>query len=267
MLTQIPRNSPIVWGLMWQAIGGAIAWPLYFFFHLLWTESQPSQIQPVLLPEARAIPLSFLAGAIFPAVLGMLPTWMTRSPRAHQFILAAWQLDPVWVSVFHAGLTMLFSLLPRSEGDTRAAVWWTRLSFLVAAATCAIGHLYVLGRILISENERLSFTRMYVPRLLTGPADSTSQLARGPWLFLQYDFIIYSLASLSWVFILLSRMKPRVSWIDRLNLSLLMFLGAVSLGPGTVVSLALWWREGEMSQSRDQRGSRRSKQSGYKLKK
>lgn len=251
---------------MWQAIGGAIAWPLYFFFHLIWIESQPPQIQPVPLPSARAIPLSFLAGAIFPAVLGMLPTWVVRSPRAHQVILAAWQLDPVWVSVFHATLTLFFGFLPCSEGDALAAVWWTRSSFLVAAATCATGHLYVLGQILISEDKRLSFTRMYVPRPLTGPPDSTNQLARGPWLFLQYDLIIYSLASLSWVFILLSRTKPTASWKDRVKLSLLMFLGAVSLGPGTVVSLALWWREGKMSQSRDQHGFRRTKQSGYKFK-
>ncbi|KAL4942552.1 hypothetical protein BDV06DRAFT_235395 [Aspergillus oleicola] len=236
-------GRPIVWGLMWQAVGGAIAWPLYFFVHLLWTESQPHQIQlqPVSLPAARALPLSFLTGAILPAVIGMLPTWTgattTRSPRAHQFILAAWQLDPIWVSILHATLTMLFSSRPCSSER--------------------VGHLYVLARMMLSENnEVLSFARMYVPHL-AGPGDYTTnqlQLARGPWLFLQYDFIIYSLASLSWVLILLSRMEqPAVSWLGRTKLVLLMALGSIGFGPGTVVSLALWWREGTMAQLRDRR--------------
>lgn len=205
------------------------------------------------LEKARALPLSFILGAVVPAVVGMAPTWFgpeVRSAEAHQTILAAWQPDPLWVSwilmgTVHAGAWFL----GRSAGtadDRRKVHWWVRASYLLAALSSTLGHLYVVGRIVRSDSEAVSFVRMYVPFPITGPAGTNTNIfVRGPWLFLQYDLIIISLSSLSWAFLLLGP-TPLGQRLSRPILGLIVLAGALTIGPGATVSLALFVREGQL---------------------
>ncbi|PLB51427.1 hypothetical protein P170DRAFT_433435 [Aspergillus steynii IBT 23096] len=247
--------KPVLWGLLWQAIGGAIAWPIYFFYHIRWFNTRQGPLRPVSLPSAKALPFSFLLGAVLPAVIGMLPTWLPRLPHTHQSILAAWQPDPVWVAVIQAGFTKLFS----SPEDASKAVWWTKASLLLSAVACTIGHTYTMWTVLTSSDERLSFARMYIPHLVDGPRDAAALLASGPWLFLQYDLIIYSLASVSWAYLLVARLVTPGALPRLVVLPALFVLGSVILGPGAAVSLALFWREGTVIVNRkDAKLSKRS---------
>ena len=214
---------------------------------------QDKIVRAVDLEKARVLPLSFILGAVVPAVVGMASTWFgpqVRSAKAHQTILAAWQLDPLWVSwilmgTVHAGAWFL----GRSTGtadDRRKAYWWVRASYLLAAISSILGHLYVVGRIIRSDSEAVNFMRMYMPFPVTGPAGTkTNIFVRGPWLFLQYDLIIITLSSLSWAFLLLGQtsLGQRVSrWI----LGLIILAGSLTIGPGATVSLALFVREGQL---------------------
>ena len=205
------------------------------------------------LEKARFLPLSFILGAVVPAVVGMAPTWFgpeLRSAEMHQILLAAWQPDPIWVSwTLQAAAYAGTHFIGRSAGtpeDRRKAYWWVRVSYLLAAILSALGHLYVVSRIISSYGETVNFTRMYVPFPITGPAGTASNIfARGPWLFLQYDFLIISLSSLSWAYLLLRQ----TAWAQRFSrgiLGLIMFVGTVTIGPGASVSLALFVRESQL---------------------
>jgi hypothetical protein len=242
----LTSNSPIIWGLLWQAFGAAVALPLYYYYHLRWVNATCDRLRSTELASARALPLSFSLGALLPAIIGMLPTWYPRSNELHQSVLAVWQPDPVWVSVIQSALVVVFQT---TECSDATAVWWARFSYLMAAASSASGHLYTAGSILLSTDPALDFVRVYVPFLFSGPQGAQERLANGPWLFLQYDLIIISLSSLSWAYILVDRLLAKGAIIRRL-LPVIFLVGGVVLGAGAVVSLTLLWRERELQRKR-----------------
>ncbi|RYP90069.1 hypothetical protein DL770_003808 [Monosporascus sp. CRB-9-2] len=240
---------PVIFGILWQCFGAAISLPLYYACHLIWvTETEVYRVRN--LNKARAIPFSFLIGAIIPALIGMAPTWNgpdSRSVIVHQTILAIWQPDPIWVAWIQMGLqNMTWWLRGQTGPDVRKpthnSFLWIRGSYLLAAVSSAVGHLYSVGRVLTSNDPSTNFVRMYVPFPFTGPAGVSDILIRGPWLFLQYDLIIIGLSSMSWAFILLAR-TPARQRPSKLTLVLLMLAGYVTIGPGATVSLALYARE------------------------
>ncbi|KAI0157189.1 hypothetical protein GGR52DRAFT_565590 [Hypoxylon sp. FL1284] len=243
-------QRPIIFGLLWQCFGAAISLPLYYAVHVSSGAIHGASANARHLHKARAIPFSFLLGAIVPAVIGMAPTWQepeSRSPTTHQTILAAWQPDPVWVSLIQASLAWIFSQFP-SRGDEKPKVYaCIRSSYLLGALSSATGHLYTVARVMSSENEGTNFWRMYVPfpGLLNGPSGVSGILIRGPWLFLQYDLIIIGLSSLSWAYYLLSQTRG----LSGTGLMLAMLVGAVTIGPGATVSLALYAREKSLFES------------------
>ena len=242
--------SPIIWGLLWQAFGAAISLPLYYYHHLKWLDEKARELDSASLPSARALPISFIVGALLPAILGMPPTWIHRSALSHQNILAAWQPDPVWVSLIQASAVAIFSRYSFGpDRDGKRAAWWTRASFLIAAVSSAAGHLYVLSTIMLTRDPMVGFKRMYVPISSNGPGELNKKLASGPWLFLQYDLIIIALSSLSWAYLLVDRLLAN-NFSLRKVLWLGFFFGGLVLGPGATVSLALFWREGKLEQRR-----------------
>ena len=239
--------SPIIWGTLWQCFGAAIALPLYFSRHLTWVATQkPSALVPAA-HHMQALPASFLLGAVLPGVIGMMPAWVARSPFAHQNVLAAWQPDPLWVSLLQTGGIWLASSIASSATIEPAKLLTsTRRCYLLAATSSALGHMYVMLSVLGSDDPQLGFARMYVPHLYEGPTGASASIfVRGPWLFLQYDLIIIALSCLSWVYVLLaSRAGGTTSW--KLKCFAGIVLVAATLGPGAAVSLALWVREGQL---------------------
>jgi len=247
----------VIWATIWQAFGAAISLPLYFARHLDWLNQTSVQPQAVSEASSQALPFSFALGAIIPAIIGMLPAWIepsTRSSRTQQIILAAWQPDPLWVSMIQHSLVAIISW--HAKNKERKPHRWARTSFLLAAASSAIGHLYVKTVILTSTNCIYRFTRMYVPSLSSGPSKTTNVLVRGPWLFLQYDLIIISLSSLSWVYLLLRRLHYD-GVPTRIRLVAYLLLGTLTIGSGATVSLALFWREGQLQRLRDMKKTSR----------
>ncbi|KAJ5918462.1 hypothetical protein N7466_010454 [Penicillium verhagenii] len=245
-------SRPILWGLLWQAAGAAISLPLFYYHHLKWISNVGAH--KVGAPDstsADVLSLSFLLGAVAPAVIGMLPTWGPREDIRHQKILAAWQPDPVWVSIFQVIFIAILSQARRGNIDAhlnrRRGVYFV---YGLAALSSAIGHLYASIVIYRSSDLELTWSRIYIPNLFHGPPDATTLLAKGPWLFLQYDLIIIALSSLSWAYVVACRSSDRQSSV-RLFLPFLLFIGQVVLGAGATVSLVLLWRETVMARKED----------------
>ena len=198
------------------------------------------------------MPFSFSIGAVLPVVIGMLPMWVERSTMAHQNILAVWQLDPLWVSIIQFTLMSGLSKAFRSgRRDPALSHHWVGTSYLAAALFSAAGHIYALAIATFSSDPGLSVAGMYVPFVRTAFAGEADRLLNGPWLFLQFDFIIIAIASLSWVYLLLVDMMDTQK-ISRGMLMLAFFVCSVVVGPGATVSVALFWREGLMERLRKQ---------------
>ena len=214
---------------------------------------------PVSLADAHALPISFAFGAILPALIGMLPTWINRSALAHQNVLAVWQLDPFWVSACQAATAMLFSRMQTpTKNDEKLAVWWTRASYLMAAACSAVSHLYAVNSI-VSNYGSADLIRAYIPSLRRGPSGMDDRLVSGPWLFLQYDLMIIALSSLSWAYVLVKDLVHDIAF-PTIALPLIFAGVGLVLGPGTAVSVPLFWREGIRQQERAKaNGSPKSK--------
>lgn len=238
-----------------QLVGGAISLPLYYAYHILWVDGAEA-LRVRDQHAAKALPFSFLLGAVLPAILGCAPTWNgpeSRAPEVHQKYLAFFQVDPLWVALTQTLLESLLRWLSSAEGEdprqspTRAQRW-TRASYLLAAASSAIGRLYTVARIYTSTDERTNLVRMRVPRPLQGPTGGRPDLlARGPFQFLQFDITIYEIASLVWAFLLLSRL-PNRPLMPNLKLAFMMLIGYLTIGAGATVSLALYTREARLQE-------------------
>ncbi|KAI0438132.1 hypothetical protein F4803DRAFT_111941 [Xylaria telfairii] len=242
--------TPLFFATLSQVLGGAISLPFYYAYHILWIDS--AEILRVRDQDAAgALPFSFLLGAIVPLILGCAPTWAgpdSRSPEAHQKYLAFFQVDPLWVTLVQTIAATLFRWLRSTEsGDLarapKTAHRWTRASYLLAAASSAIGRLYTVARLCTSSEEGTTLARMRIPYAPAGPTGGLPDaLARGTFLYLQFDVPIFEFASLAWAFVLLLRAPKQTQ--SALRLAVTMLIGYLTIGAGATVSLALYAREG-----------------------
>ncbi|KAI1879705.1 hypothetical protein JX265_002659 [Neoarthrinium moseri] len=254
---QKPRwiQSPIYFALLWQACGGAVVFPLYFGLHIRWA-SQERPAQVVDLHKARALPLAFILGAAAPMIVLMAPTWLgpeARSPASQQMIVALFQPSPVLFSLLLTLFTRTSeyvgrdgrNIRPDGPRDNRVVRRWVQGSYLAATAVSVIGRLYVLIRVFTAENsDSVNLLRMYVPHPFSGPVGTTEVLAGGPWLFLQWDSIIISLASSFWALVLLE--KDGVVRESIAIVAVVLAAGSVVLGPGATATMALYLRESQL---------------------
>ncbi|KAH8598661.1 hypothetical protein B0O99DRAFT_650379 [Bisporella sp. PMI_857] len=249
-------ENPIIWVVLWQIFGAAILLPLYFSRHLQWLSEQPDALAGSRIASSKALPISFISGAVLPTVIAtMWPSWGLFDSLGHQKILAVWQLTPVWVSFIQIVLVWIKSAQAQASDDENAA-WWSQLSYLLAAVISFAGHAYALAAIALSLDPSLNLQRTHLPTFFTGLQGSPDILTRGPWLFLQSDAMIISLSSVSWAYVLVSRLAASRSaksggkmLADLLLLLAGFVIGGATIGPGAIVCVALWWREGKYNQT------------------
>ncbi|KAI9730792.1 MAG: hypothetical protein M1818_008072 [Claussenomyces sp. TS43310] len=236
-------------GLLWQTFGAAIILPIYYTTHIEWA-SQKKVSQVASLDRARALTPAFILGVVAPTATIMAPTWIGpdyRSAEYHQTLVAIFMLSPVWVSSIQEVATRA-SAWQRQGSSTRRdktkASMWTRAVYLQTCVVSAAGHLYPMYKIFTAKNpENVNLTRLYIPSPFEPPSGTTDVLVIGSWLFLQYDHIIISLSSLSWVLVLLRKTKVAEQLATSTMICRLL-IGSVLIGPGATVSLALYFREG-----------------------
>ncbi|KAI9164126.1 Depudecin biosynthesis cluster protein 1 [Paramyrothecium foliicola] len=252
-------KRPVAFGLLWQCLGGAVSLPLYYAQHLTWA-FQNELPRNHDLDRTKALPIGFILGAIVPALIGMAPMWLgpgTRPAALHQTILATWQPDPIWVTWITTAAARIMAWFRRGTAATTNertnAYAWARFSYLLAATSSTLGHVYVMIRVLTSNNPDVNFVRMYVPFMKTGPEGAFDIFVLGPWLFLQYDLIIISLSSLSWAYVLLAHL-PTEKRLSNTFIGLAIAGGTLTIGPGATVSIALYCREQYLTTNKDTKG-------------
>lgn len=212
--------------------------------------------------------MAFWLGAVVPMLVLMAPTWLgpeARSTATQQTIIALFQPTPVYFSCIMDAVTHVAPSLSINNGDGVGGVGsgkkkkeknqaksWLRGTYLVAAILSGLGHLYVMARgITTQESQAVSLIHMYLPFPSSGPSAVSAALVRGTWLFLQWDNVVITLASLLWASVLLSQTRlMRKS--NRSKILLLLITASVALGPGTAVTLTLYVRESHLVEGREE---------------
>ena len=125
--------------------------PIYYLVYAYF----PSSGQPSV-KAAAAIPYSILVGAILPTFISLAPGILPRDERAHQIILAIWQLIPAYVSF----VQVLLVYTPLSAITHKPKNVSKYLGNVFLALAIAAGALHFATSVYNWENLR----NMYVPR-------------------------------------------------------------------------------------------------------
>lgn len=199
--------SAIVWGLLMQALGYAVAFPLWAIVHLVLSPNDRASLSLRDPARLTAVFPAFLLGYYVPTLLQMAPL----PDRAHQTAIALWQPFPIYTGVLAWAFGQMAGRLSPTGGSgmTKAAVDRsavdTAYNFAVGAG--AIAHwatLAIVGAAAVQPElvggpavaERLTFVNTFVPYALR--TYGTASLAEITFQFLQWDWIFGSAAALVW---------------------------------------------------------------------
>lgn len=240
-------------------MGFAVVGPVYLTLYLL-TSPLVKSTAP-LTPAALAIPQHFLQGIPFGVLLGfILPTVLIALPQPEILsfgtkiaAVLVWQLFPVWTALS----TSLWSIAAGPKSDTPAKqLPLLRNVYKFALAISVPAHIATLTLSLGT----LAFPTLFAPRALEtlhpfhvfvppNPFDDVkaSTVAQGAHWFLQYDYIITSLAYLIWAVTTryaapVSAVKPsagRFGFVSLLDI----IARSVVLGPMSAALTLLWDRD------------------------
>lgn len=228
-------NRPAVWGLLWNGFGAAVILPLYIYTHL---HNHPRNYE-IPLVHAKTLPFTMVAALILPAIMLLLPPFVSRFPSCHQAIIAIFQTIPIWATVlqhvFSAGLASVTTgVEPQEPNADLPAV---RRSYLYASVLCATAHLYVLNDFRTTGS---TLAQIYIPSSSDEvKAISVEVVARGAVLFLKYDFILINVCALLWSYLLIKKVKD----VNGLGLIAGLVVANTITGPGATLSAIFWWRE------------------------
>lgn len=237
-----------LWPLLYQTVGGAIIIPLYYLCYT-WTAARTDY-----WTNGRDLPLA-RARTLFPAaILGyLIPTLATWLPLddlfdlyTRQAMVAFWQVTPLVVNL----LWLLFSSLasqtqstskPRStSADIRTLSPIYLVSLLVAQASHAA--ILFLCSTSPSKDPSVSFSFIFG---LRPPVDP--QMYEAIHFIFKVDYWIISLATVLWcVQAEWELIGLRRTDLTYLTATLATLVGAVVLGPGTVLATVWWWRESKI---------------------
>ncbi|KAI9785109.1 MAG: hypothetical protein M1816_000520 [Peltula sp. TS41687] len=228
---------PWIWGLLWNAIGAGVILPLYIFVHV---RSIPRKDE-IPLEHAKVLIPTILLSSYLPAILTTLPSPTSRSPSGHQTIIALFQTTPVWVAVLqHMLCASLTMISPARAGRANADIGYVRGAYGFGAVLSALGHLYVLRGILLSDS---TIRQVYLPSTSQpGMSSGEKILAQGATIFLQYDWMIINVSALLWSYLLVRKQVKRI----KVSTCVAAVVVNAAVGPGALVSGVLGWREGKI---------------------
>ena len=147
-----------------QSIGYCIIIPVYCGVHLLISPTalgDPSRLRKSvrlrddLTLSLSTLPRSVTGGYIFPAIMMSLPF---SSPKIHQYLVAAWQVFPIWIVILQYIFGKVTWLFPRPRkmrskaGDLYAANCESlNRSYRFAFALANLTHCVALGSITVVQ--------------------------------------------------------------------------------------------------------------------
>lgn len=231
--------SPSVWGFFAQSFGAGCVFPIYFLLHL--GQPLPTNLANSSLPVsyARTLIPSSLIGGLLPAILALAP--LSRSDDTHQIILAAWQCYPMAISLINKTLASTCTVKADRRTSPSRDLPYLRAAYIFAFLLSFGGHVYSWSSFLLcSKDLPSSFSEIYLPS-----PSAVTDLKSAAMLFLQYDWICIASSALLWgIFSVAPFVKSGM-----ISLVVMFLAGFVFVGPGAVVSLAFFWREGRLRES------------------
>jgi len=212
----LTKSSTTIYGLLVQSLGFALVGPLYLTIYLFTSPLITSNT--ALTPSALSIPEGFLSGHPFGTVIGfILPTVLMALPQPDILTLSSkitailiWQFFPLWTTIY----TLLWSagLWPKIEYASESDALANQFSLLrnvykfalvisvpahIATWTLTLSTVLFPGLFTPQALEALHPMHVFVP---PNPFDDVkaASLAQGAHWFIQYDYIITSLAHIIW---------------------------------------------------------------------
>jgi hypothetical protein len=171
--------------------------------------------------DLAILPVSVLLGYLVPSVLMVLPYPEKVTAVTHQYLVAFWQLFPVWTMIIqwalNRGITWLVNRRRAEGAATRPTPVSPSTSYLRAARRiylgvlicCMLTHLPVLLLFItpssyleyiseqLAQHAHPTFASVFIPSIPL-PSYRVRNLAEGAHIFLQWDLYIGSAACLLW---------------------------------------------------------------------
>ncbi|KAK9427648.1 hypothetical protein V1505DRAFT_21404 [Lipomyces doorenjongii] len=248
-----------VYGLLIQTMGFALAGPLYLLIHLSTSPTVTSKSSGIAIDKSdlRALPLSVVTGFILPSMLMALNASSTFNTHGKVVTILLWQFFPVWCSialwVWKAVLdsSHLGSLYSWSSATPRT---YLRLVYIVTLSIAALAYSATMtlsisaylfpGLFAPESSDLIMFGHLFVP---TSPFSATQapSVVQGAYWFMQWDFIVSSIAYIIWAFTLKTaaikqHSGSELSWVTALWQIL---LRTVLLGPMAAALTFVWERD------------------------
>ncbi|KZT42016.1 hypothetical protein SISSUDRAFT_1125947 [Sistotremastrum suecicum HHB10207 ss-3] len=214
---------PAIIGLLYQTMGGAVILPIYWTLFIIFGDPQGTLTRTtnISAQQAEGAVVAIIGGFVIPT----LAMYITVTPR----IIAAWQLFPVWISLFQF-LYMASATTPKSSLSGGQIILGIHLfNFLVSA----VSHLIVV----LSRFGNLGALHGFFVPSLKPPRREKSTIATGTLQFLKWDGIIIagsSVIATLWFGRTLEEVFGLLVW----NV-----VASAILGPAAAFSGALVWRE------------------------
>jgi len=231
----------LVWGFLYQTLGGAVISSLYFAFMLNMYPAPGSRESAISPAGAHSVFFSMLFGYL-PCVLGM-------------FVIGGWtevatfQFFPIFVWALRAGYQFVFEESDQAaksksaEVDDNEGYLHTQLVYFILSAASAGVHVYYVVRPAVASNEPLEYFRQFFVPWLATPGPEHADIQNAVFHLFQWDLIvIMGSAFLAGVWDL--------SWSDIEVAAFWFVQGTVMLGPGTALAGVWAYRELLMKNSR-----------------
>lgn len=243
--------------------GGAFGFimPIYSLLYLLATGAKPastSSLPHTSSARIRALPFSIVLGYLIPT-MAMWISSRIADTVTHQYLVAAWQIFPVYIAISQFLLSRLLSAeaSPKEQLKSTQMNLETLYQFLIFFSR--IFHLGTIAYCVTSfyrfseESKRLPINaeRLLAPanpfNFEKAPITAISSFADGTLQFLQYDYIIGTIATCVMFWASKSKaleaVHARGRGIVRGEVAMDRVITALLEGPGAVLAKMAWERE------------------------
>lgn len=181
----------------------------------------------------------------FIPALAMMYGYRFATASSSQGITAAYQFSPLLVAAVVNYATPSDSKISRANSiDSEGNL--VRYSYILTGLVSGSVHLYTWISTLVSSDETLSFSRIFVPIFSSVKPGSAENLHQGALLFLQYDWIVVNISCALWICLFKHKGELFPSLEGGALLVPFVLFVTFLLGPGAAVCGALWLREGNL---------------------
>lgn len=262
------NHSTTVAGLLTQSLGAALVLPAFLALQLLTTSADELSVishETHYVPESDlvALPYSIGLGYIVPTIAMALPSPAILPRQTKIYAILFWQAFPLWVELIQISLARIaFASSATSTKRSRQIklygraylfAFYVAMAVHIACVAMAVSSTWIAWRSGSEVSSKLQLNHFFIP---PNPLSDKQALtvAEGAFWFIQFDYLISSVAYLVW-----SVALRYGSTQDRHTFSMrqLLELGGSILiaGPMATALTLIWERDDNVMYAKDQKES------------